>query len=368
MRFKPAVLLAAFALFDFSALTACRAATLSAPPGFHVEVVSSKVPGARFIAVAPNGDVIVSETTRGRVVAIRAGAAADEEPTVILDGVELPHGLAFRGDDLYVATWSGVLKGRYVRRSQLKPKTLVSDMPESGDHNDRALALAGDGTIYVSSGSDCNVCVEPNPRLATLLRYDADGRNGTIYASGLRNASGLAFDARGVLWAVVNQRDNVGPSQDVTDNLPPDELIRIKSKANYGWPYCYPSHHMRLPNPEFDNTKLCKDSPPADFEIQAHSAPLGIQFYEGKSFPSRYRGAAFVALHGSWNRSSPAGDKVVAIFFRNGQPESIEDFVTGWLQPNGWYAGRPVGVAVARDGSLYISDDSGFVFKVKFGS
>ena len=357
--------------FALAILSGCRAnaevgTTLTVPAGFHVEVVSNQVPGARFIAVAPNGDLIVSETSRGRVVAIHPGSPADATPTVILSGESLPHGLAFRGDDLYVATWAGVLKGPYSREAGYKPQALFSDMPEAGDHNNRSLALAADGTIFVSSGSDCNVCVEMNPRLATVLRYEPDGRNGAIYARGLRNASGMAFDSHGVLWAVVNQRDNIGPTQAVTDNLPPDELVRVRPQADYGWPYCYPTQHKLLPNPEFGDPKKCTDGMPADFEIQAHAAPLGIVFYDARSYPARYRGAAFVALHGSWNRSVPSGDKVIAILFRNGRPDKVEDFVTGWLQPSGRYAGRPVGVAIAPDGSLYISDDTGFIYKVRY--
>jgi len=351
-------------------LGGCRATaagSLRAPPGFHIELVSDQVPGARFIAVAPSGDLIVSETARGRVVAIRPGSAVDEAPKVILSGEALPHGLAFRGDDLYVATWAGVLKGAYSSSSGYKPQTLFSDMPEAGDHNNRALALGPDGSIFVSSGSDCNVCIEMNGRLATVLRYDAGGQNGEIYASGLRNASGLAFDPQGSLWAVVNQRDDIGPTQEITDNLPPDELVRVQRHGDYGWPYCYPLHHTLLPNPEFGDPKKCSGGVPADFEIQPHSAPLGIVFYEGKNFPARYRDAAIIALHGSWNRSTPSGDKVVAVFFKNGRPQSIEDLVTGWLQPSGRYAGRPVGLALARDGTLYVSDDGGFIYKVRYG-
>lgn len=342
-------------------------AALHVPPGFHLTIVSSRVTGARFIALAPNGDVIVSETAHSRVVALSAGSAPDQAPRVILSGVPLPHGLAFRGNELYVATWSGVQKGRYSPSAAFRPATLFDDLPESGDHNDRALAVAPDGRLFVSSGSDCDVCVEMNARMAAVLRYDADGSHGSIYSSGLRNASGLAFDRNGILWAVVNQRDNIGPTQEITDNLPPDQLVRVRQNANYGWPYCYPTHHTMLPNPEFKDAQKCVGTEAGEFEFQAHSAPLGIAFYEGQNFPQRYRGAAFVAFHGSWNRSTPSGDKVMVVFFKDGRPQSVEDFVTGWLQPDGSFAGRPVGIAVAPDGSLYISDDSGFIYRVRYG-
>lgn len=347
-------------------VTTARGSELHVPKGFTLSVVSDKVPGARFLAVAPNGDVIVAQTRAGRVLAIDPNGAAGQTPRVVISGLSLPHGLAFRGDELYVATWSGVLRGRYSAQGPLQATVLFSDMPEGGDHNDRALALGQDGSVFVSSGSDCNVCVEMNPRLATVLRYDGDGRNGSIYASGLRNASGLDFDEHGLLWAVVNQRDNIGPTQAVTDERPPDELVRIERGADYGFPYCYPLHHKMLSNPEFTATHRCAAAHPADFEFQAHSAPLGLLFYRGRNFPERYHGAAFVALHGSWNRSTPTGDKVVAVFFKSGRPTKVEDFATGWLQPDGSYAGRPVGLALARDGSLYVSDDSGFVYRIRY--
>ncbi len=197
------------------------------PKGFTLSVVSDRVPGARFLAVAPNGDVLVAQTGAGRVVAIDPKLAPSQTPRVVITGLSLPHGLRFRGADLYVATWSGVLKGRYSAQAPLQATVLFSDMPEAGDHNHRALALGQDGSIFVSSGSDCNVCVEMNARLGTVLRYDGNGRNGAVYAMGLRNASGLDFDDHGVLWAVVNQRDNIGPTQAVTDERPPDELVRI---------------------------------------------------------------------------------------------------------------------------------------------
>ncbi|MDQ6780718.1 MAG: PQQ-dependent sugar dehydrogenase [Candidatus Eremiobacteraeota bacterium] len=320
------------------------------------------------MAVAPNGDVLVAQTGAGRVVAIDPKLAPSQTPRVVITGLSLPHGLRFRGADLYVATWSGVLKGRYSAQAPLQATVLFSDMPEAGDHNHRALALGQDGSIFVSSGSDCNVCVEMNARLGTVLRYDGNGRNGAVYAMGLRNASGLDFDDHGVLWAVVNQRDNIGPTQAVTDERPPDELVRIERGTDYGFPYCYPLHHAMLPNPEFPDTHRCAAAHPADFEFQAHSAPLDLLFYRGHNFPAHYQGAALVAFHGSWNRSTPTGAKVVAVFFKSGHPVRVEDFATGWLQPDGSYTGRPVGLALARDGSVYVSDDSGLIYRIRYNA
>lgn len=335
---------------------------LETQPGFRITLVSNQIPGARFLAVAPNGDVIVSEIRRGRVVAIHPGAPVNAAPTTVAEGLPLPNGLAFRGNDLYIATWTGVSIVRNYSTAAGQAETLFADMPRNSGHNARAIALAADGTIFISSGSDCNICTESDSRLATIMRYDANGRNGSIYASGLRNASGLAFDKAGRLWAVVNQRDNLTPSH---TNLPPDELDLIREGGNYGWPSCYPIGDRREPNPEFPNAS-CDQYLSTALNFQAHSAPLGVAFYDGNQFPESYRGDLFVAFHGSWNRNPPTGYKVVAVRFEGGRPVGTRDFVSGWLTSSGKVLGRPVGVAVGNDASLYISDDSGYLFRVSY--
>ncbi len=340
------------------------ARSLAVPAGFTIAQVSTHVPGARFLAFAPNGDLLVSETNAGAVVVIPHGSSGDARPSVFASGLSYPHGLAFYKGKLYVATWSGIIEYAYPSRQAV---TLSSDMPQGGDHNRRALAVAGDGSLYVSSGSDCNVSAESDARFATVLRYAPGGGSGSIFASGLRNASGLAFDASGRLWAVVNQRDNIGPTQAVTDNLPPDELDLVSAGEKFGWPQCYPdpSAPRRLPNPEYARAS-CTGETPAALDFQAHSAPLGIAFYYGNQFPAAFKGDAFVAFHGSWNRSDPTGDKVVLVKFSGGRPTGYSDFVTGWLR-DGSFDGRPVGVAVAPDGSLYISDDQrGAIYRVSY--
>jgi glucose/arabinose dehydrogenase len=335
---------------------------LAIPDGFRIEMVSSQVSGARFLAVAPNGDVIVSEISRGQVVAVEPGAPAGAAPRIVARGLSKPNGLAFRGSDLYIATWSGIVVIPDYPRGIGSPRVLFDDMPRNGDHNARALALAADGTVYISSGSDCNICRETDPRLATILRYGADGGGGRIYATGLRNASGLAFDAQGRLWAVVNQRDNLMPSW---NDLPTEEVNLVQEGGDYGWPTCYPDGGLRKPNPEFADAS-CAKVLPSTFSLPAHTAPLQAVFYGAKQFPERFRGALFVAMHGSWNRSPPSGYKVVAIRFEDGKPVGVEDFVSGWLTTDYRVRGRPVGLAVAADGSLFISDDTGYLFRVSW--
>ncbi len=339
---------------------------LTAPPGFHVSYVSKHVPGARFMAFAPNGDLIVAETQSGNLVVIHPGMSPDDQPDVFDVAISLPHGAAFFGGKLYVATWFGVLRYDYPAQ---RPVTLFDNIPKSIDHNRRALAIAADGTIFVSSGSDCNVCTERNPRYATILRYGVSDTEGTIYAHGLRNASGLAFDSQGRLWTVVNQRDSIGPTQAITDNLPPDEFDLIRPDGDYGWPQCYPNPTApdRLPSPEYRDAD-CSKTEPATMNIAAHSAPLGLVFYNAHAFPASHHGNAFIAFHGSWNRSVPTGDKVVEVTFVGGKPTGYHDFVTGWMDKDGSYRGRPVGLAVGPDGALYISDDKlGYVYRVSYG-
>ncbi len=361
-----AVLQLAGFLFPATALSQARTSLpfpLAVPGGFRIEVVSDQVDGARFLAAAPNGDIIVSEISRGQVVAVRPGSPPGTPPRVVARNLARPNGLAFRGSDLYIATWSGIVVIPDYPRGIGSPRVLFDDMPRNRGHNARALALAADGSIYISSGSDCNVCRESDPRLATILRYSADGTGGRIHASGLRNASGLAIDGQGRLWAVVNQRDNLAP--DHTD-LPPEELDLVQEGGNYGWPTCYPAGNTRLPNPEFAGAS-CAGMLPTTFNFPAHSAPLQALFYDGSQFPARYRGALFVAFHGSWNRDPPTGYKVVVVTFSDGKPTAVEDFAAGWLTSSGRVQGRPVGLAVAADGSLYISDDTGYLFHVTYG-
>lgn len=335
--------------------SAAPAVDLRVPPAFRIQRVASLDGSARFIAIAPNGDLVVTQAARGDVAVIPKGARAQDQPRIFASGLELPNGVAFRGDDLYVATWSGVIRYHY---PSSQGQVLFNDMPEGGDHNFRALALDRDGAIYVSSGSTCNVCAESDPRFATVLRYDADGRHGHIYASGLRNASGLALDDRGHLWAVINERDYLG------DDVPPDELTLVREGGDYGWPYCHSAAGHRVPNPEFTDAARCAKTEPPGFLVQAHSAPLEFAFYKATQFPAQYRGAAFIAFHGSWNRSRKTGYKVVAVLFKNGEPVELQDFVTGWLSSDGAVSGRPTGVAVAPDGSLYVVDGFGAIYRV----
>jgi glucose/arabinose dehydrogenase len=344
---------------------------LSLPSGFHVYMVSNNVPGARFMAFAPNGDLLVSETGSGKVVAIKPGAAETTAPTLVAGGLNTPHGLAFRGNDLYIAVYSGldVIRNYPTTALPTTPQVLYSGLPTNGDHINHSLALAADGTVFESSGSDCNLCAEGDPKFATIMTMHSDGTSATTYATGVRNGSGLAFDAAGQLWMVVNQRDDIPNPPGVT-NFPPDEFDKVVASGNYGWPTCYPDlSGARQVNPDTPIAAAnCNGQTPTTQPLQAHSAPLGITFYNATLFPPQYRGGAFVAFHGSWDRTPKTGYKVVYVSFSGGSPTGVADFVTGWLDASQNVSGRPVGLAVAPDGELYISDDSnGFIYRVSYG-
>ena len=194
------------------------------------------------------------------------------------------------------------------------------------------------------------------------MRYDADGRNGRVFSSGLRNAVGIAqHPGTREIWVTQHERDNLRSDH---QDLPPEEINILKEGANYGWPYC---HSDRVPNPEYNDAARCAGTEPPALGMQAHSAPLGITFLDrATQVPADYRGDALVAFHGSWNRDQPTGAKVVRLLVRDGKPLAYEDFLTGWQDASGRRWGRPVDVIVHRDGSVLVSDDqSGMIYRVR---
>ena len=338
---------------------------LTLPPGFAIAEFA-KVAGVRFMAVGPDGAVYASRPGAGEVVRLvdadRNGQA--ESQTVVVSGLNRPHGLAFHGGYLYVANTDGVVRVR------LGPNGEASGAPQrlntysgGGGHWSRSIAFGADSAMYVAIGSSCNMCVEKAPDRAAVMRYDENGGNGRVYSSGLRNAVGIAMHpVTKQIWVTQNERDNIEPEH---ENLPPEEINILQDGGDYGWPYCYGN---RIPSPdrEFHDPARCERTIPPALEMQAHSAPLGIAFLDRATmFPADWQGDAVVAFHGSWNRSDPTGAKVVRIRIRDGKPVSYEDFITGWQGPNGRRWGRPVDVLVHTDGSLLISDDAaGAIYRV----
>jgi glucose/arabinose dehydrogenase len=341
-------------------------ASLRLPPGFAIDVFARDLGPARFLAVDPRGTLLVSVPRTGRVLALPdddGDGRADRAITVV-DGLDLPHGLAFREGSLYVAETGRVVRLPYAaaaRRAAGPPAVVVGDLPTRGSHWTRTIVVGPDGRLYAAVGSSCNNCEEADPRRAAITRYEADGSGEARFATGLRNAVGLAFrPGTDELWATVNGRDFLG------DERPAEYLTRVEPGGFYGWPYCHWDIDGRLaPDPDLGSPARCPRVARPSLLYQAHAAPLGLAFYTGRQFPPEYRGSLFVALHGSWNRSTPTGHKVIRVRFDGGAPRA-EDFASGWLSGRrGW--GWPVDVAVGADGSLFVSDDrQGVVYRITY--
>src|SRR5688572_15876887 len=349
-------------------------AKLYVPKGFKVNVFAEggfREP--RWMALAPNGDVFLADSRANSVIVLRDSnkdGIADQR-FVFSDKLSQPFGMAFHKDWFYVANTDSVVRFRYragQTQAEGEPERLV-ELTQGGyrQHWTRNILFSPDGTkMFVSIGSASNVSVEADPRRAAISVYDPNGKNHRIFASGLRNPIGLAWNPKtGELWTAVNERDGLG------DDLVPDYATSVKEGGFYGWPYSYIGQNED-PRRKGENPELVKKAILPDVLLTSHSAALGILFYDCKMFPKEYRGDAFVALHGSWNREKLTGFKIIRVRFNDGKliGNSYEDFVSGWLPDENsnevW--GRPVGVLVAADGSLLITDDGGDkVWRVSYG-
>jgi glucose/arabinose dehydrogenase len=352
------------------------------PPGFIVNELAVGLTGPRMVQVAPNGDIFVVESGAGRVVVLRDtdGDGKSDSQSTYAEGLARPFGLAFfpsgtgSPTHVYVATTDSVVRFPYTSGDVVAggpPETLVSNIPSGleqvggGGHWTRGLAFSKDNQrMFVSVGSRTNVSDEPSEeRRAGILAFTPDGKDEVTYAFGIRNPVGLAVDpSTGALWTAVNERDELG------DDLVPDYVTRVKEGSFYGWPWYYigknqdPRHSDKHPD-------LRAKSIVPDVLVQAHSATLGLCFYTGEQFPADYQGHLFVAAHGSWNRAKRTGYKVVRIPIKDGKAEGYyEDFLVGFVTSDASVWGRPVGVAVAADGALLVTDDlSGTVWRVSYG-
>jgi glucose/arabinose dehydrogenase len=360
--------------------------------GFAVSSFAINLDHPRWLYVLPNGDVLVAETNappkpeqkRGlrswimglvmkkagagvtspnRITLLRDadGDGAAEVRTTFLQGLNSPFGMALVGDWFFVANADAIVRFPYTAGalSISSPPTKVAALPAGLNHHwTKNLIASPDGArLYVTVGSNSNVAergmaIEKN-RAAI---HELDLRTGAfrLFASGLRNPNGMDWQpTSGELWTVVNERDEIG------DDLVPDYLTSVKDGAFYGWPYSYYGQHVdRRVKPQ-DPAMVARAVPP-DYALGAHTASLGLVFYDGAALPSRYMGGAFIGQHGSWNRSSPAGYKVVFVPFANGRPSGPpQDILTGFLDEEGKAQGRPVGVVVDRAGALLVADDVG---------
>ena len=348
--------------------------------GFTLEVVTDEVPAARQIAEAPDGTLFVGSSSRcddpgSNVYAVVPNGDGDPEVVVVDEGLRCPSGVALRGEDLYVAARHQVLRYPDILDTfrDATREVVASDLPTADHHGWKYLVFGPDGYLYVPVGAPCNVCDESDERYATILRMDPDTGDTTVYAHGVRNSVGMAWHpVTGELWFSENGRDWSG------NDLPADEINRVESPGgHYGFPYFHQDHRrgedVDFRDPGFGAGKNGADYLRSEHLIQAHSAALGVTFYNGDQFPSHYCGAMFIAEHGSWNRyNGRVGYQVSVLRFTDldsprGSGAAYASFAD-WLndQTQG-VAGRPNDVVVSRDGSLLIADDQrGRIYRVRY--
>ena len=349
-----------------------------APAGFEVDLLAEGLTNPRKIVTAPNGDLFVAESEAGRIKILRQGKDGKVAETVVFaEKLRQPFGIAFfplgrNPRYVYVANTDSVVRFPY-QNGDLKAtggeEMIVPDIPgggrlRGGGHWTRDIVFSKDGSkMFVSVGSHSNVnddALEKNR--ADVLEYGPDGSGFRIYATGIRNAVGLAIEPRtGALWASVNERDELG------DDLPPDYITRIKENGFYGWPWYYIGDHHD-PRHAGKHPELAGQVIVPDVLVEAHSASLCMTFYYGLQFPPRYLGWAFAAEHGSWNRARRTGYKVICIPVRGGGADGeYDDFLTGFVTESGDVWGRPVGVTVDSQGSLIVTDDgSNSIWRVRY--
>jgi hypothetical protein len=357
-------------------------------PGFEASLFVTGLDQPRTMRTAPNGDIFVAEAGSGKIRVLRtAGSVADPVSiTTFASNLNLPFGIAFWPPGpsprfVYVGATDRVVRYPYQAgdlQARGAAQVIVRKLPDGG-HWTRDVVFSADGTrMFVAVGSAGNLNLElteqppanmplgaawgDDVNRADVLEFTPDGGAPHIFATGLRNCSAEAIQpGSGALWCAVNERDGMG------DNLPPDYVTRVERGAFYGWPWFYIGGH---PDPRMNAAQLDLASRVTvpDVLIQPHSAPLGLAFYDGAQFPAEYRGDAFVALHGSWNRAKRTGYKVVRLRFQDGHPTGVyEDFLTGFVASDEAVWARPVGLTVMNEGSLLVSEDgNGTIWRIAY--
>ena len=354
----------AFAVTSRSSAGRLPIETIKLPAGFEIGIYADNVPGARSMALSPNGTLFVGTQSHGVVYALSDSGRHDRagRVRVIARGLNMPNGVAFRDGALYVAEVNRVLRYDHIEaRLENPPQPVVVNdtFPRDRHHGWKFIRFGPDGMLYVPVGAPCNVCEPPGPYHATIMRMRPDGTGLEVFARGVRNSVGFDWHpATGDLWFTDNGRDWLG------DDRPPDELNHAPRKGlHFSFPYC---HGKNIPDPEFGAKHSCAEFTPPAVELGPHVAALGMRFYTGAVFPPEYRNQIFIAEHGSWNRNTPIGSRITLVRLEPNRPPRYEVFAEGWLK-NGGRWGRPVDVLVMPHGALLVSDDhAGAIYRITY--
>jgi glucose/arabinose dehydrogenase len=367
-------------------------ARLVVPPGFRITVFAQDLQNVRWLLPMPNGDVYASRREQGDVLLLRDsnGDGTVDERKVVAQNLKAAHGLAARGQQLYITSDKKVLMADIQADGTLStPRVIIDDLPDAGQHPNRTIGIGPDGLLYITVGSTCNDCRDANPENATLLRAQPDGSARSVVARGLRNTIGFGWHpTSGLLYGFDHGSDYHG------DDTPPEELNQVRLNSHYGWPFCYgdrqPDAHVFNDPPNTTKADFCPTTQAPALTYTAHAAPIGFAFYTAGQFPIEFRNDAFVAFRGSWNRAQPSGYRVARVRFDGaGRPTAVQDFATGWLvnappaplaqtgasAPPAEQAkasrpaqfGRLAGLAVAADGSLLVAEDqNGVIYRITY--
>lgn len=338
--------------------------TLTLPPGFSISVYADNVPNARSMTLGPRGTLFVGTRTAGNVYAILDANKDQKADRVVTlaTGLEMPNGVAVRDGSLFVAEVSRILRFDNIEASLDKPPApvvITGAYPRDRHHGWKFVAFGPDGYLYVPVGAPCNVCERPDPRYSSITRIRPDGSGLEVFASGVRNTVGFDWHpATRELWFTDNGRDMLG------DDLPPDELNVAPAKGlHFGFPYC---HGGTIADPEFGSKRPCSEFTPPARTLGPHVAALGMRFYTGTMFPAAFRNQILIAEHGSWNRSTPIGYRVMMVTLSGSRVTGYEPLAEGWLQGRKPW-GRPVDVLVMPDGALLVSDDlAGAIYRISY--
>ncbi|MEO7800867.1 MAG: PQQ-dependent sugar dehydrogenase [Ginsengibacter sp.] len=338
---------------------------ITLPEGFSISVYA-EIENARSMCLSPSGTLFVGNRDKDNVYAIvdnnKDGVA--DKIYKVASGLNTPNGVAFKDGTLYIAAISTIYRLENIEANLAKPPKPVvvyDKYPKDTHHGWKFIAFGPDGKLYIPVGAPCNICEKENPVYASITSINADGTNMQVYASGVRNSVGFTWHPiTKQLYFTDNGRDMLG------DNKPEDELNTAPEKGmHFGYPYC---HQGTILDPEFGNGKNCSDYTAPIQTLGPHTASLGLRFYTGSKFPAKYKNALFIAQHGSWNRSTPLGYRVmVSTMDAYGKLAKAVPFAEGWLQSDGTVNGRPVDMQLMPDGSMLVSDDyKGVIYRISY--